>query len=90
MREHERSDHEDDAPITTELSFWQTGGGYLVFRVRREYHPRFDNDFVVGRLLVGVAEVEDEQIVREILRVHDYNPNLIDELPTFEKPPTEG
>ncbi|KTG24385.1 hypothetical protein AUR66_16635 [Haloferax profundi] len=66
------------------MSFWPTGGGYLVFCVKREYHPGFESYYVVDRKLVGVAEVEDRQSVRDVLRIYDYNPDIIKDLPVYE------
>ena len=86
MSNHESSGHENDASTTSRISYWCTGGGYLVFRIYREYDPNFDNEFVVGRRLLGVAAVDDREQVQRILKTYGFDPEILDELPVYEAP----
>jgi len=83
MNEYERDSNEDRVTIKDKLSYWPTGGGLLVFRIREEFDPNFDNEFIVDRQLVGVAEVEDKKVVQDILKIYGYDPEIIDDLPVY-------
>lgn len=83
MNENDSNEYEADVTTDSCIRYYETGGGYLVIRVRLEYHSELDRWFPIEHELVGVSDVEDPSVVRETLQEFGVRRKSVKHLPEF-------
>lgn len=83
MCEKESNDHEVDVKTDRCICYYDTGEGYLVVKVRLEYHRELGRWYPIEHKLLGVSNVEDESVIGEIFREFDMNRKSVKHLPEF-------
>lgn len=64
-----------------------TGRGALVFKVETEYRSHLGREVPVAKKLVGFADVQDWNAIREALQARGHGVGALHHLPTFETGP---
>ena len=77
------NDHECTVTTDSCIRYYDTGAGYLVFKVRFEYHPDHDRWFPIDHELIGASEVKDWSRVIESLEGLGLNQQEVTHLPKY-------
>lgn len=83
MSENESNEHEIDVTTDSCIRYYDTGEGYLVIKVRLEYHPELNRWFPIEHELVGVSNVKDPSVVQGILQEFGMRRKGVEHLPEF-------
>jgi len=83
MLNDESQDHERTVTTDSCIRYYDTGAGYLVFKVRFEYHPNHDYWFPIEHSFRGAYDVEDWGVIEEKLRDLGLNRRAVRHVPEY-------
>lgn len=81
------NDHERTVTTDSCIRYYDTGAGYLVFKVQFEYHPALERWFPIEHELLGISDVKDMTVVEEALHDLGVNQSSVRYLPEYQIEP---
>lgn len=88
MSTYETSQQEPDAPTadlppTKDLAVAETGAGFLVYEIKREYRKHLGCETEIARRLIGFADVTDWDVIADTVLGRGHGHGEVLHLPEF-------